>query len=180
MSELAVIESDHFTQMEKVAELRVEGYSDTQVAKRLGLKRTVVIELYDEWKRLLQNNSQAKDAAADYLNQMVVHYDRLINESYRLLEDLKSEQFTHQISAQINATLKNISDYESRRVDALQKAGVLDAHDLGDELAEREEREAMLIGILRDDLCPHCRQTVARKLQQVTNTVEATVVYDEE
>lgn len=176
---VAVYESDRFNQMEEVATLRLEGISETQIAKRLGLKRTVVIELFNDWKEMVNNDSLARDAARDHLNQMVVHYDRLIKESYELLQDLKSEPFTHQIAAQINATLKNISDYESRRVDALQKAGLLDAHDLGDELAEREERESMIIDILRNHLCDECRVNVARKLQEVTNTVEATVVYDD-
>lgn len=180
MSELATLDSDRFIKMEQVASLRLEGLSETAIGKRLEIPRKVVIELFDEWKQMVNNDTLARDAARDHLNQMVRHYDRLINESYSLLSDLKSEPFTHQIAAQINATLKNIADYESRRVDALQKAGMLDANDLGDELAEREEREAIIIDILRNELCAHCRATVAQKLQQVTKTVEATVVYDEE
>lgn len=179
MSDIAVYESDRFSQMEQVATLRMEGLTDTAIGKQLGLQRKVVIELFDEWKEMVNNDSLARDAARDHLNQMVKHYDRIIKRYYDLLADLQNESFNHQVGGQINSALKQIADLEAKRVDLLQKAGLLDAHDLGDELAEREERETLLINILRNELCGDCRATVARKLQEVTNTVEATVVYDD-
>jgi hypothetical protein len=58
-------------------------------------------------------------------------------------------------------------------VDLLQKAGVLEGTDLGAELAEMEEKQAILIDILRNDLCEKCQATVARRLKEVTGQVEA-------
>lgn len=169
---ISAYESDAFQMMEKVADGLMMGKTEYAVAKELGIKRVEVISLHNQWKEMLAADNMASDIARDHLNKMVKHYDRLINESYKILADLKDERFTHQIAAQMNATLKNIADYEARRVDALQKAGVLEGADLGDELAAMEEKHHILIEILRNDLCPDCQKSVATKLQKVTNQVE--------
>jgi hypothetical protein len=179
MSELAVVDSEPFKEMEAVAKIMLKGHSEFKAARDLGLKVVEVKALWQNYKERLDNDMMAKDAARDHLNLMVKQYDDLIQKLHANLDDLSRLDYDEKISAQINATTKNIADFQAKRVDLLQKAGLLDAHDLGDELAEREEREALLINILRNDLCPECRMTVARRLQEVTNTVEATVVYND-
>ena len=166
--------------MEEVAKEMMRGASEFQAARRLNMKVVEVRALWQNYIDRLNNDVMARDAARDHLNLMVKQYDELIARLHQNLDDLGQLSYDEKVSAQINTTTKNIGELQAKRVDALQKAGLLDAHDLGDELAEREEREALLINILRNDLCDECRAVVARKLQEVTNTVEATVVYDEE
>lgn len=179
MSELALVDSDAFARIDEIAKYKMEGMTDAAIAKRMGLKRVQVIEGFNQWKDMLLQDGMARDFARDHLNVMVRHYDRIIHKSYQVLDDLDNMVFDEKVSAQKNATLKNIADYEARRVDALQKAGLLDAQDLGDELAEREEREAVIIDILKNYLCDDCKKVVAHQLGQLTNKVEATIVYDE-
>jgi uncharacterized protein with von Willebrand factor type A (vWA) domain len=179
LSNLVPVDSDRFEAMESVASLRLKGKTETAVARELGLQRKVVIELFNEYKDIIRQDAGSRDMARDHLDMMVKHYDRLIEKSYDVYRSLELMAFDEKIAAQMNTTLKNISEYEAKRVDALQKAGLLDANDLGDELAEMEEKQQVLIDILRNDLCPACRITVARKLQGVTQTVEAVVVYDD-
>lgn len=179
MTGLIQIDSERFESMEEVAKLRMQGKTDTYIAKQLGLRRMVVQELYNEWTTLLVKDSDARDRAKESLNVMVVHFDKLIDESYGILGDLKGENFSHQVAAQMNATLRNIAHYEAERLDAWQKAGLLDGEELGNELIEMEEKQQMLINILRNDLCADCRMTVANKLKYATNVVEATVVYED-
>lgn len=165
--------------MEKVADLSMRGINPTEIAKTMGLQRKMVIELFNEYKDTLSRDSQARDMARDHLHIMVKHYDGLMKKYYDLLSKIQAEQFSHQIAGQENAALKAIADLEAKRLDALQKAGLLDANDLGDELAEMEEKQAVLIDILRNDLCPNCKHDVVRKLQKVSNVVEAVVVFNE-
>lgn len=179
MSELAIVDSEAFHQIDEIAKYKMQGMTDAGVARKLGLKKVDVIEGYNRWKDMLLADGMARDFARDHLNVMVKHFDRLIERSYGILSDLDEMVFDEKISAQKNATLKNISEYEAKRVDYLQKAGLLDAHDLGDELAEREEREAVIIEILRNYLCDDCKKIVAHQLTKLTNTVEATVVYND-
>lgn len=170
--------SDQLHQMmDKVATRLMQGKSELAIARDLGIKRVEVIQYRDLWKQKVQSDMESTDSARDHLNKMVHHYDSLIGESYKILEDLKGMSFDEKVAAQMNTTIKNISEYEKVRVDLLQKAGLLDGN-LGDEMADMEEKQAILIDILRNDLCPACRQTVATKLQRVTNVVEAKVVYD--
>lgn len=181
MSEVAVYDDSDPIQemMDEVAKRVMQGRTELSIARELGIKRVEVIKYHDLWKQRLQEDHEATDAARDHLNKMVKHYDTLIFESYRVLNNLKDMSFDEKVAAQMNTTLKNISEYEAKRVDQLQKAGLLDGAEMGDQLAEMEEKQAVLVDILRNDLCPECRTTVMRKLQKVTQIVEATVVYED-
>jgi hypothetical protein len=179
LSQLAIIDSDAFKFIEDVAELAVRGKTEYQIARELGVKVIEARTAMEQWKDMLARDMDSRDVAKDYLNKLVVHYDQLIQMSYDNLHDLQTLVFSDKISAQINATIKNIADFEKSRTDLLQKAGILDAHDLGDELAEREEREAMLISILQNDLCDDCKETVRDKLTQLTGQVQGTVIESE-
>lgn len=173
MSGIVVADGDRFDLMEKVAALRLTGKSDTAVAKELGLKRVVAIELFEEYKSIVRQDADSRDMAREHLDMMVKHYDRLIEKSYEVYKNLEYMSFDEKIAAQMNTTLKNISEYESKRVDALQKAGLLEGAEIGDEMAAMEEKHQIIINILKDDLCAICKPNVMSKLKRVTGKVEA-------
>lgn len=175
----AVIDSEAGQVILDVAELAAKGWKPMAISKELGLPFAAVKKATAQWEEILRNDLESRDAARDYLNRMVSSYDDLLRKSYENLDNLRGMDFDEKVSAQINATLKNIADFEAKRVDALQKAGLLDAHELGDELAEREERETQLINILRNDLCSDCQQVVAVRLQALTQQAEIVQVFDE-
>lgn len=175
---LSVIDGERFSLMEEVASRRMKGMTDTAIAKELGMARKDVIALFNDWKDVVAQDAMSRDTARDYLNQMVAHYDDLIKQYYKLYKDLQNEAFSHQVAGQINAALKMIGQLESDRVKHLRDYGLLEAADMGDELAEREEKEAILVDIIRNDLCPACKGVVAEKLSRVTGQVEAVQVED--
>lgn len=180
MSELAIIDSDAFEHIKKVADIYVKGTtSPYTIAKQLGIKVVDAKHAIEQWHEIINHDAESRDMARDHLNMMIHRYDTLIEESNANLDDLKQMIFNEKVSAQINATLKNIADFDKTRVDLLQKAGILDNHDLGDELAEREQREAMLIGILQNDLCDECKITVRDRLTVLTGQVQGTVIEGE-
>lgn len=158
----------------------MKGLSEFQTARKVGLKVVEVRALWQQYKERLEADTFARDAARDHLNLMVKQYDELIARLHQNLDDLSVLEYDEKISAQINTTTKNIGEMQAKRVDLLQKAGLLDAHDLGDELAEREEREAMILDILRNDLCTECQIHVRDKLTRLSGNVEGTVVDSEE
>lgn len=173
----AVIDTDAFDRIKEVADLYVQGVtSPYTISRRLGIKAVEARQAIEQWHEIIQNDPASQDEARDALNVMLQRYDKLLEEANENLKNLKSMIFDEKVSAQINATMKNIADFDAKRVDLLQKAGLLDAHDLGDELVEREEREALILGILRDDLCGDCKITVRDKLSTLSGTVEGTVV----
>ena len=178
MSLVKLADSERWLTIEKVAELKHKGWTDTAVAKHTGLKRVEVKELYSEYKEVLRNDEASQERARDQLNQMVAHYDTLIKKLYDLLDELEQEPFDERIAAQRNKNIATIAALEKDRLDAMQKAGILDAADVGDQLAEMEEQRDMVLNILRNDLCPTCRRTVMEKLTAITNQAEVVVVYD--
>jgi hypothetical protein len=165
-------ESERFSQMEKVAELTMYGRSATSISKELDIPRKTVLTLQEDYRTALANDTDARDMARDYLHQMAKHYDKLIEKFYDLIDDIDILSFNHQVAAQKNAALKAIAELDAKRLDAYQKAGLLDSAELGDELAEMEEKQSILIDILRSDLCPDCQKAIAYKLSQVTGKAE--------
>lgn len=176
MSELAIIDSDAFKFMEDVAKLHLRNRTPYQIAREMGCKVVEAKAAIAQWEMVVRNDMDAKDAAKDHLNAMVKRYELLMREAQDNLDNLKDMAFDEKVSAQINATLKSIADFDAKRVDLLQKAGLLDAHDLGDELAEREDREAKILNILRNDLCDNCKHHVRDKLSALSGVVEGEVV----
>ena len=72
-------------------------------------------------------------------------------------------------------TLKLIADIESKRIDMLNKAGVLEDNSMADQILESERKQEVLINILRDvtSNCDHCKWEVAKRLSEVTGQLEA-------
>lgn len=175
------VESNRFEMMEKVAEKSMKGLSATAISKDLGIPRKEVVALQEDYRTALANDAEARDMARDHLNMMVKHFDRLIKKLYELVEDIDSLDFGHQVAAQKNAALRSIADLEAKRLDALQKAGLLDSAELGDELAEAEEKREILINIIREEVCPACRIKIANQIARVTGrveTVDAEVIHE--
>lgn len=166
------VESNRFEMMEKVAELFIQGEKATDIAKKLNIPRKQVIELENDYRAALANDNEARDLARDHLNQMVKHFDSLMKKTYDLMEELDALAFSHNVAAQKNAAIKLAADLDAKRVDALQKAGLLDSAELGDELAEAEEKQEMILDILRNDLCSECKRKVAYKLSQISGRAE--------
>lgn len=175
----AIIDTDGFAFMEQVWDLHLKNKSEYAIARALGCKVVEARNAIEQWNEIIRDDMESRDAARDHLNAMVKRYEYLMSEAQQNLEDLRDLAYDEKVSAQINATLKNIADFDAKRVDALQKAGLLDAHNLGDELAEREQREAMLLNILRNDLCDDCKEVVRDKLTQLTGVVEGTVLSEQ-
>jgi hypothetical protein len=167
-----IYEGDAFKEMEKVAKEVMKGYTEHTVARRLGMKVAEVRGYWNQYRDLLHNSSLAVDAARDHLNVMVEQYNDLTSKLYENLEHLDELAFDKDTSAQINTTTKNIGDLLAKRVDLLQKAGILEGADMGAELAEMERKQDILIDILRNDLCEQCQPVVARRLREVTGQVE--------
>lgn len=173
-------ESHRFEMMEKVAELSLQGHSATAISKALNIKRKEVLALQEDYRTALSNDAEARDMARDHLHMMVEHYNHLIKKFYELVDEIDALEFNHQVAGQKNATLRSIAELEAKRLDALQKAGLLDSAELGDELAEAEEKREILIDIIQNQVCPACKQKIASKITELTGKVQAVQVMDVE
>lgn len=169
---------DHYERINTVAQLYIKGTTNpTQIAKATGLKRAEVLTLIEEWKDIARNNDDIKEQATEALQGAMQHYSEIIKRSWETVEQADTNQ-----DFKTKATLlKNLADIEGKRVEMLQKAGLYDDAALGDELAEMEEKQQILIGILKDVTahCENCKFEVARRLSKVTGKAEPIVVSGE-
>jgi hypothetical protein len=72
-------------------------------------------------------------------------------------------------------------DIESKRIDMLQKAGLLENKELAEEMVEIERRQEVLVGILRDIASSHpdIRDLIMQRLSAIAKEGEViTVVHD--
>jgi hypothetical protein len=166
---------DRYEQINKVAQLYIKGTTNpAAIAKELGVKRAQALELIDEWRDIAKNNDDIKEQAAEALQSGIQHYAMIVQ---RLWETVEQADTAGDFRTK-NAILKNVADIEAKKIDMLQKAGLYDDASLGDEIAEMEEKQAILISILRDVTsdCEHCKIEVARRLARVTGKAEPVII----
>ncbi|QNN99190.1 hypothetical protein SEA_FAUST_87 [Streptomyces phage Faust] len=162
---------DRYEQINKVAQMYIKGTTNpTTISKELGIKRAEAISLLEEWREIARGNDDIRDQAAEALQQGIQHYSMIVERFWETVEqaDVAADYKTK------NSVLKNIADVEAKKIDMLQKAGLYDDASIGDELAEMEEKQAILIAILKEVTadCDHCKLEVARRLAKVTGKAE--------
>jgi hypothetical protein len=87
---------------------------------------------------------------------------------------------TNNLSAK-TAAIKLVMDIESKRIDMLQKAGLLENKELAEEMMEIENRQQVLMSILRDIASeyPQIRDEIMKRLSAIAKKDEViTVIHD--
>jgi hypothetical protein len=87
---------------------------------------------------------------------------------------------TNNLGAKTQA-IKLVMDIESKRIDMLQKAGLLENKELAEEMVQIERRQEILVEILRDIASSHpeVRDLIMKRLSDVAKDGEViTVVHD--
>ena len=163
-----------FDQMNKVIEELLKGSTPASIARTLDLTRVQVDNHIKNWKEFVQDNNAIKARAKEALAGADEHYSMLIKEAWRTLEQADTQDA---LPVKTQA-LKLIADIEAKRIDMLNKAGVLENNDLTDQILESERKQEILVNILKEVTadCDHCKWEVAKRLSSVTGQVEAVVV----
>jgi hypothetical protein len=174
VSELEI--ASQFDQMNKVMAEILKGSTPSSVAKKFELTRVQVENHVTTWKSMVQDNKAIRERAKEALAGADEHYSMLIKEAWDVVEEAG-------VAAELNtknAALKLIADIEAKRIDMLNKAGVLEDNSVADQIIESERKQQILVEILRDvtSSCDKCKWEVSRRLQEVTGQVEAVVISD--
>lgn len=168
---------EHLDQVNKVVAKYLEGNDPTKISKELGLPRQKVVSYLDEWKQMASNNAAIRERAREALVAADTHYNKLIGQAYEVIDDATTQA---NLGAKTTA-IKLVLDIESRRIDMLQKAGLLENKELAEEMAEIESRQEILVGILKDIASEHpeIRDKIMRRLSAASKEQEViTVVHD--
>lgn len=169
--------SVHFDKMNKVVSELLRGNSATQIASITGFTRKEVLEYIDEWKSVVHNDTSVRDRAKEALLGADQHYDMLIKEAWKTVEDADTQG---QLSVKAGA-LKLIADIENKRISMLQSVGVLENNEMASQILETERKQEMLVSILKEvtSSCSHCKIEVAKRLSQITGVVQPIQIIEE-
>ena len=163
-----------FDQMNKVVEELLKGNTINQIAKSLDLTRVQVETHVQTWKSMVHDSTAVRERAKEALAGADEHYNMLIKEAWDVVNEagVAGELNTK------NASIKLIADIESKRIDMLNKAGVLEDSSMADQILESERKQKVLVDILRDvtSSCDKCKWEVAKRLSEVTGQVEAVTI----
>jgi hypothetical protein len=168
---------EHLDQMNKVVAKYLEGSDPTKISKELSLPRTKVVAYLEEWKIMASNNAAIRERAREALVAADTHYNKLIQQTYEVIDDATT---TANLSAKTTA-IKLVLDIESRRIDMLQKAGLLENKELAEEMLAIEKRQDILMNILKDIATEHpeIRDKIMRRLSDASKSEEViTIVRD--
>jgi hypothetical protein len=168
---------EHLDEINKVVEKYLQGTEPTQISKELDLPRTKVVAHINQWKLMAADNAAIRARAKEALVVADTHYNKLINKAYEVIEEATT---ISNLGAK-TAGIKLVLDIESKRIDMLQKAGLLENKELAEEMLEIERRQDILKDILKDIAAEHpeVRDKIMRRLSEVSKNQEViTVVRD--
>lgn len=168
---------EHLDEVNRVVEEYLKGNDPTVISKQLAIPRTRVVQLINEWKVMASANEAIRARAKEALAAADTHYSKLISRSYEVIDEAS---MTNNLGAK-TAAIKLVMDIESKRIDMLQKAGLLENKELAEEMMEIERRQEVLVSILKDIASeyPQVRDEIMRRLSSFAKDNEViTVVHD--
>ena len=157
---------EHLDQVNKVVEKYLAGTPETQISKELNLPRQKVVGYINEWRMMASDNAAIRARAKEALVGADTHYSKLIQKAYEVIDEATT---VANLTAK-TAGIKLVMDLERTRIDMLQKAGLLENKELAEEMLQIEERQEVLIGILKDIASEHpeIRDEIMKRLARAT------------
>jgi len=168
---------DHIEEVNRVASEYIKGLNETEISKELDIPKARVSSLLREWKTMASNSEAVRARAREALAGADQHYSKLIKQAYEVIDEANQSAA---LGAK-NQAIKLILDIESRRIEMLQKAGLLENKELADQLLETERKQELLIGILQDvaSKYPTIKTEILTRLAQVAGeNGKPVVIYD--
>ena len=174
MSSFENLTVEHLDEVNKVVEKYLAGNEPTQISKELSMPRQKVVAYINQWRTMAADNAAIRARAKEALVGADTHYSKLIQKAYEVIDDATT---TANLTAK-TAGIKLVMDLESKRIDMLQKAGLLENKELAEEMVEIERRQDVLKSILQDIAAEHpeVRDKIMRRLSDVAREQEVITV----
>lgn len=166
--------AERYQRQNKVVELHLEGHSPNVIARKLNYKYKEVVEHISEFNEIAKNDEMLRERGRERVHDYDESINRVQREMWRLAQDAEDAG-----DLKTRGTiLKSIADTQAKRVEVLQKSGVLADNKIVEEMAATEEKMRVLMGILREVSrhCDNCRVEVARQLSMLAGKTEEIVV----
>lgn len=164
---------EHLDQVNKVVGEYLKGSDATKISKQLAIPRVKVVGLIKEWQILASDNVAIRARAQEALAVADQHYGKLIGLAYEVIDEAT---MTANLASKTSA-IKLVMDIESKRIEMLQKAGLLENKELAEEMLEIERRQEILINILKNIASDHpeIKDKIMKSLSEASKKLDETV-----
>ena len=165
---------EHLDQVNKVVEEYLKGNDPTQISKELAMPRQKVVSYINEWRAMASDNAAIRARAKEALVGADTHYTKLIQKAYEVIDDATT---TANLGAKTSG-IKLVMDLESKRIEMLQKAGLLENKELAEEMIEIERKQEILVKILKDIASEHpeIRDKIMQRLSDISKEREVITI----
>ncbi len=159
----------HLDLVNQVAAEYLKGSDASQISKDLVIPRQKVLNLLNDWRSMVSNNQAIHARAKEALAGADQHYSSLIKKTYEVIDAADS---TANLTAK-TTSIKLIADIETKRLEMLQKAGLLDNKEIAEQIIEMERKHDILIKILKDIATghPEIREEIMKRLSEIQTEV---------
>ena len=159
----------HLDLVNSVATEYLKGLDASQISRQLNIPRPKVMSLLNDWRAMAANNQAIHARAKEALAGADQHFSSLIKKSYEVID--VADQNSN-LGAKTQA-IKLIADIESKRLEMLQKAGLLDNKEIAEQIIEMERKQDVLMKILKEVASKHpeVREEIMRRLSEVQTEV---------
>lgn len=167
----------HLEEVNAVATEYIKGMNETEISRELDIPKARVSSLLREWKQMASNSEAVRSRAREALAAADQHYGKLIKQTYEVIDDANVNGTQNQ---KLQA-IKLVLDIENKRIEMLQKAGLLENKELAEQLLETERKQELIMNILKDIASKHpqIKNEILARLAEVSGpTGEAVVIYE--
>lgn len=163
-----------YDEQQEIVLLYVKGHTVPEIVRLTGMARASVEQHLTDFRDFAAQDRAIRTRAKDIVLSVDTHYSDIIKAMYRNIE---AAEFKDDPKAAM-AGLKMVADAEAKRVDLLAKAGMLADNTIGDQIAEMERKQAILVEILKEITRKHpaIGREIQGRLSEVTGRTEGVVV----
>ena len=170
--------SDHITKVNEVAAEYLKGKNVAQIGQELNITPATASRYLSEWKGMAANSDAVRARAREALSGADLHYNTLIADAYALVQEAKDANYEENMTANQSLSLragviKTIADLEAKRIDMLQRAGLLENQELAEQLIEQERKQELITKIIVEVVskCPTCKPRVLQRMSGLDTVI---------
>lgn len=159
-----------YQQRDNVVQLHLQGISEQKIAKALGITWKQVKEHLAEFKAVARSDEQLQNRGREVVHEFDSQQNTIIEKMWEV--HAEAEQVgDHKVMV---TALTNLASIQAKRVDVLQRAGLIAENSLTDELAETQNKFDILVQVFKEikDEHPEVAEKIARALRKVTGQTQ--------
>jgi hypothetical protein len=161
----------HQEEQEKIVSMYARGIGLSEIQKQTGLNRKAIDAHLAEFRDFARSDKYMVARSREIVLTVDQHFSDIIAQYYTAIEEAD-------INGDYKAKMTGLSalaKIESDRVEFLRKAGLIAETHVGDMVAAAEEKQAILIGILKRiaEMHPDVAKEITRDLSKLTGEVHA-------